>query len=136
MTGIEPGTSPLAFDTASLPTGLGTQLEPRYLLGTGIFSEFATGQTDVFTFTPTGAALSYLTTEIDSGGRIRLIVAPDDANVAATYAGFSNTSIAGPMLTISSPATVPEPSTILLQVGPLIALVFARRRFGNFGCLD
>jgi hypothetical protein len=131
-TDIEPGTSPLAFQANSLPTGLGTQLDPKYLLGTGMFTEVANGQIDVFTFTPTGAALSYLETQIDSAGKIRLIVAPDDANVAATYAGFSNTDFAGPMLTISSPASVPEPSTILLQVGPLIAVVFARRRIRNF----
>ena len=135
-TGIEPGTSPLAFQGTSLPTGLGTQLDPKYLLGTGMFTEVANGHADVFAFTPTGAALAYLTAEIDSSGKIRLIVAPDDANVAATYAGFSNTSVAGPMLTISSPLSVPEPSTVLLLVGPLIALVFACRRIRNFGCLD
>jgi hypothetical protein len=101
-----------------------------------MFTEVANGHTDVFTFTPTGAALAYLTAEIDSAGKIRLIVAPDDANVAATYAGFSNTSVAGPMLTISSPLSVPEPSTVLLLVGPLIALVFACGRIQNFGCLD
>jgi len=131
-TNIDPGTSPLAFDTASLPTGLGTQLDTKYLLGTGTFTEVANGHTDLFTFTPTGAALSYLTTEIDSAGTIRLIVAPDDANVSATYAGFSNTSVTGPELTISSPATVPEPSTMALQAGLLIAVVYARRRMGMF----
>jgi len=133
---IEPGPSPLAFDSSSLPTGLGTQLDPKYLLGIGMFTQVTSGQTDVFTFTPTGAALSYLTTEIDSAGPIRLIVAPDDANVAATYAGFSNTDFAGPMLTISSPASVPEPSTFLLLLGSLVALVFAYRRTRNFDCPD
>jgi hypothetical protein len=131
-TGIEPGTSPLAFQATSLPTGLGTQLDTKYLLGTGTFTEVANGHIDVFTFTPTGAALSYLTTQIDSAGKIRLIVAPDDANVAATYAGFSNTDTAGPVLRISSPVNVPEPSTILLEVGPMIAIVCARRRIRNF----
>jgi hypothetical protein len=100
-----------------------------------MFTEVAIGHTDVFSFTPTGATLSYLTTEIDSAGKIRLIVAPNDTNVAATYAGFSNTSVAGAVLTISSPAIVPEPCTILLQFGPLIAVVFARRHARNFGCL-
>jgi hypothetical protein len=124
-TSIDPGTSPLAFDASAsdLPTGLGSQLNTKYLLGSGTFTEVANGHQDIFSFTPTGAALSYLMTEIDAAGKVRLIIAPNDASVAATYAGFSNTNFHGPELTIT-----PEPSTLALEVGLLFAMGCARRR--------
>jgi len=57
-TNIDPGTSPLAFDTNSLTTGLGAQLDTKYLLSTGTFTEVANGHIELFTFTPSGAARS------------------------------------------------------------------------------
>ncbi|MBV9744435.1 MAG: hypothetical protein JO099_11775 [Acidobacteriia bacterium] len=113
--------SPLIFNSASLPTGLDSQLSQRYLLGTGTFAEGTSGQTDVFTFSPTGAALSYLASDVGTGGLVRLIVAPGDPNVAATYAGISNLTYpnGGPELIISA---VPEPSYGWLGAGLLAAL--------------
>jgi hypothetical protein len=121
-TDIEPGTSPLHYDGTDLPTGLGTQLNTRFLLGVASFVEVADGQTDTFSFTPTGAALSYL--ETINGGKLRLIIAPDDATVATTYAGFSNDEFQGPALSI-----IPEPSThVMAGSGLMYALVHLRRR--------
>jgi len=100
MTDIEPDTSPLAFDTGDLPTGLGNQLEAKYLLGFGDFTQVSDGSMDTFSFTPTDEALSYLMNEISTTGLIRVIVASADPTVAATYAGFSNTEFQGPALTL------------------------------------
>ena len=45
-----------------------------------------------------GAVAAYLTTQVQSHGDIRLVVAPDNATVAATYAGATNTTIAAEAL--------------------------------------
>jgi hypothetical protein len=128
-TSLQPGTSPLSFNASALPAGLGSQLATTYLLGTGIFTEVADGHADVFSFTPTGAALAYLTTEIDTAGVIRLIMAPGDGTVSATYAGFSNTtpSTPGPELTLSG-VGIPEPSTLVLGAVGLLVVVQRRKR--------
>src|SRR6202011_1757423 len=59
-TSIDAGTSPLFYDAANLPTGLGSQLGTNYLLGLGTFMPVSTGTQDRFSFSPSGAALSYL----------------------------------------------------------------------------
>jgi hypothetical protein len=100
-TDIEPDTSPLAFDPTDVPTGLASQLDTKYLLGCGTFTQAADGTMDTFSFTPTDDALTYLINEISTTGYIRMIVAPFDPTVAATYAGFSNTEFQGPALTLT-----------------------------------
>jgi hypothetical protein len=122
-TNIDAGTSPLFFDNTGLPGGIGSQLTTKYLLGTGNFTVTSTGMQDTFRFFPSGPALTYLTGQITSNGRIRLIIAPNDASVAATYAGFASTSPLGPQLDI---LFVPEPSTLLLAPAALLLLVAAR----------
>jgi hypothetical protein len=106
-TSIDAGTSPLFYDNSALPTGLGMQLSPTYFLGTGVFTEVADGTVDSFTFTPDVATTAYLNSQVSIGGPIRVIVAPGDPTVAATYSGFTNTEFAGPQLSFT---TVPEPS--------------------------
>jgi hypothetical protein len=131
-TSIEPTTSPLHYDVANLPTGLGSQLNTKFLLGVAPFMEVADGQTDTFSFIPTGAALSYLATI--NGGKLRLLIAPDDPTVAATYAGFSNAEFQGPAVSI-----VAEPSTLTLGTsGLMFALGYLRRRarFRNQSAAD
>jgi hypothetical protein len=108
-TSIDAGTSPLAFNSVDLPTGLDGRLATRFLLGTGSCTEVADGFAASFRFVPTGAALAYLSTDIGSAGPIRLIIPPADALVAATFAGFANTEIQGPDLTIASRAGAVDP---------------------------
>lgn len=120
-TNIEPSISPLAFSAANAPTGLGTQLTPIFLLGTGSFTQVSDGTLDSFSFSPNPTAVTYLDSQVAVGGRIRLVIAPGDSTVAATYAGFNNTGFSGPQLTLAIP--VPEPATL---GGVLLAfLVFA-----------
>jgi hypothetical protein len=129
VTDIQPTTSPLKFQSGSLPDGLGTQLTPAYLLGSGTFNttgNINNGQVDSFTFTLSGAEQTYLTNQINAGGDIRLIVTPGDPNVVATYAGFSNTTFNGPSLTVATTA-VPEPSSILILLAGLSLLAAAVR---------
>ncbi len=46
---------------------------------------------DIFSFSPSATVASCLSSQISTGGRIRVVIAPGDPTVAATYAGFSNT---------------------------------------------
>jgi hypothetical protein len=132
-TNIDAGTSPLVYNSADLPTGLDSQLNTRYLLGSAMFTEVSTGTLDMFNFSPSGAALTYLLNQVNVvHGPIRLIVAPGDATVAATYSGFSNTSTAGPELTLeNASAAVPEPGTLIFVISGLAILfgyAYAHRR--------
>jgi hypothetical protein len=123
-TNIDAGTSPLFYDSSAAPTGLGTQLSPTHFLGGGVFTQAADGTVDSFTFTLDAATMAYLDGQIGSGHPIRLIVAPGDAAVAATYAGFSNTEFSGPQLSL---AAVPEPSMFGSVAFVLLLVVGATR---------
>ncbi len=127
---IDPGSSPLRYQSSAAPSGLGAQLATTYLLGTGNFTEVADGAADLFSFTPSGAALSYLTTQVNTAGLVRLILAPNDPTVAATYAGFSNTTIPGPLLSFTAATPVPEPATLsfgVVGLGLLAAFSYMRQ---------
>jgi len=108
-TDIEPIGSPLIYSAADAPTGLGGQLSPIFLLGAGSFTQVSDGTKDTFSFSPSAAVIAYIDSQVAAGGRLRLVIAPGDATVAATYAGFSNTEFAGPQLTLVT--AVPEPGT-------------------------
>jgi hypothetical protein len=123
-TGIEPVTSPLAYNAASLPTGLGTQLSPLFSLGTANFTQVSDGTVDAFTFSLSPAAATYLKGQLMAGGRIRLVIAPNDPTVAATYAGFSNTEFSGPQLTL----VTPEPGTLGLACLAFLMVCGRRKR--------
>jgi len=131
---IDPGSSPFRYQSSATPTGLGSQLATTYLLGTGNFTQVADGTADLFSFTPSGAALSYLTTQVNTAGLVRLILVPNDAAVAATYAGFSNTTSPGPLLSFTAATAVPEPVTLsfgaigLGSLGVLAALAHRRKQ--------
>jgi hypothetical protein len=109
-TGIEPVTSPLAYSSVDLPTGLGTQLSTLVLLGTGSFTQVSDGTVNAFPLSLSPAAASYLSGQLLAGGLIRLVIAPGDSTVAATYTGFSNTEFSGPELALVTP--IPEPGTL------------------------
>ena len=125
-TNIEPGTSPLIYNAADPPTGVGTQLSLLLLLGTGTFTQVTSGTIDSFSFSPNAAVTSYLSSQLSTGGPIRLVIAPGDATVAATYAGFSNSEFGGPELLLATPA--PEPGTLVGTTIVLLIFVIGRAR--------
>jgi hypothetical protein len=68
--------------------------------------------------------LTALLNAINTHGTLRLVVTPDAATTAATWAGFTNTSFAAP--TIAFFAVVPEPASIVLLGLGSVALVGRR----------
>jgi hypothetical protein len=130
--------SPLTFQSTSSPTGLGTQLNDALgnSLGTKFeFVEVANGHQGHLNLLPfvsglSAPAQSFLLNALDNGSDIRLVVAPEDAKVAATWAGVNNTSAPGnnppPILTATA---VPEPSSVILMgLGIAAAALGLRRR--------
>jgi len=130
-TSIESTNTALKFDSTKLPGGIGTQLSTLYDLGTGVFS--ATGNTgsgtvDSYTLNLTGAAKSYLISQLNTtGATLRFVITPDTNTTAATWAGYSNTTYDGPTLKLDA-GVVPEPATILGLVLGAGALISRRRR--------
>jgi hypothetical protein len=114
---IDPGGSPLQFPSPA-PT-------LSYPLGLGTFTEVANGQVDDFTFALTGGLKTYVNNQITSGGQIRIVIDPNDPNVAATYAGatFNPTSSRPELILSSAAATAPEPATILSFVLGFVGLL-------------
>jgi hypothetical protein len=74
------------FDLAGLD-GLGGLVKEKSALGSGEFKPRATGDSDTFTLTLNEAAAGYLRARAAKGEAIRLILVPDDEDVAATYFG-------------------------------------------------
>lgn len=93
-----------------------------YLLGSGNFTPVGAGSQTIIPLTFNGAANALLTSAIQSGGNIRLIVAPGDANVAFTGAGQGNFDGAAPTIDFT---VVPEPASLMLIA--LAALAIRRR---------
>ena len=137
------GASPLKYNPASFLTGTSqgqgvdtTQFASGagfYLLGTGSYSKTTVGSPFTYTFSPTGAAETYLTSQVNANGALRFLVAADADAVAATYAGATNSTVTSrPQLSIAVTNTVasaPEPSgTVALLAGALTLGVLATRR--------
>jgi hypothetical protein len=99
---IQPDTSPLVYDASDNPDGLATQLQSRFALGSGTFTQVINGTVDSYSFGLGDEAQAYLVAQINAGGKVRIIISPAEAAVAATYAGFSNTDFAGPQLTVDA----------------------------------
>ncbi|WP_353566840.1 PEP-CTERM sorting domain-containing protein [Haloferula sargassicola] len=126
LSNIESGTSPLAFDGSDPGTDTDAGDGDLVLipLGTVSFTQTATGDVDVFNLALSPLAEAELLTRLNTSDTIRVVFGTGDATVAATYAGYSNTTYDGPTLTLTY---VPEPSTGLLAAGAL-GLLFLRKR--------
>jgi len=128
--------NPVLLGAGTFTAGTGT-----IVTGTGAPTAAGSGTLDTYTFNLSGTAQSTISGAVNAGTPVRIIVRPNDAVVAATYAGFSvfsTTDVSGwtpspynsvstwrPQLTINANA-VPEPASIaVLTLG---ALGFLRRR--------
>ncbi|MDW8104475.1 MAG: carboxypeptidase regulatory-like domain-containing protein [Armatimonadota bacterium] len=109
---IEPGTSPLRWNTGLLPDGVDTQLLPVYLLGTGVYTRTAANTEFVYPLTVPAEAKAYLLSRINAGATIRLVVTPAEDTVAATYAGYNNATIRPPRLEMT---LIPRPSRFSIR---------------------
>jgi hypothetical protein len=81
-----PGAPALKFDAATAD-GLAGQLKPRYPLGSGTFRKIKAGESIAYALTPSEEAEKVLRERINAGGRLRLLIVPDDDDVAATFFG-------------------------------------------------
>ena len=66
---------------------VGTQFGTLYSLGTGTYTETATGDIDTFTFSLGPGGEAFAVAQINSGGLLRVIGTPADVGVQATYSG-------------------------------------------------
>ncbi len=135
--GIQPGTSPLAYS----PPGYGTfqdelqgELTMDYLFGLfpiDVFQQFypiSTGFTDTYSFLFAPWQQTALTNRLNSGSTIRMVIAPADPFVEATWAGFSHSSLDGPTLELDV-VYVPEPTSHLLLVCGCAVGIAAKRQW-------
>ena len=114
-TSITAGSSPLVYQTANAPEGLGTQLGTTpFLLGAGTFSansgSTGSGTVDTYSFTLNTSAQTYLLSQLNAtGSTVRLVVTPTDATGASTWAGSTNSNAASrPQLSLN--VTLDQPS--------------------------
>lgn len=112
--------------------GVGAQLGTLHFLGSGSFTTTGSGnsgQVDTYTFTGfSGAVESYILGQLNGGQGFRLVVTPGTDGVAATWAGVTNSSFAGPTLAFNV-TPVPEPASILgISAAGLGVAGWVRRR--------
>ena len=97
----------------------------------GYFSEVATGTLDSYALYHAGQANSAggnaLAADLLADNTVTLALVGSDPSVAATYAGYTNFTYAGPTLVVNV-AAVPEPETYALLLAGLGLVGFAARR--------
>jgi hypothetical protein len=76
----------LTFDLSGID-GMGAKIPSKTQVGSGAFKMAETGKADSFTLTLDAAARDFVKDRAAKGEPIRIIVAPDDETVAATYLG-------------------------------------------------
>jgi hypothetical protein len=84
--------SDLKFDPKHAD-GLGDQIKNPHLLGVADFKMVETGRADRFAFALNDGDRTLLQTVIKDGAEIRIVVVPDDDEVAATYFGVGQEEI-------------------------------------------
>ena len=100
-------------------------------LGSATFTPTAAGTATTVQLNFAGSTLSTLLSAINSGGLLRLGVAPGNASVAATFAGLGNNSGPPPTLAFNTITAnpIPEPTSVaLLGIGALGLGVVSRSR--------
>ncbi|HVT12885.1 MAG TPA: PEP-CTERM sorting domain-containing protein [Fimbriimonadaceae bacterium] len=147
-TNLHSGSTPNFADGASefspllLGDGMFTQGATTPVTGTGAPTALGSGTIDTYTFNLSGATQTAVSDALNGGSTIRLIITPNDATVAATYAGFSVYSTANtsdwtppyndpntwrPQLTIDA-SPVPEPATLAIVGLGVLGLMRRRPR--------
>ncbi len=133
--------SPLRYPLdAPFPVG-STQFSDLYLLETYAFQEVSSGTVEEHPLYPFVSGLPTfsvlppvhpLAEDILTDDTVTLVMKETTAGVAATYAGYNNSTYAGPTLVILA-APVPEPETYALLGAGLLLLLGARavRRGGR-----
>jgi methionine-rich copper-binding protein CopC len=132
----------LHFDTTDPTEGLNGQLGAKHLLGSFTFdsAQVTTTFTDVTLTTLDPAGVNLLKTALNSGAKFRIVMTPEDATVAATYAGTSFGTVDGvsnayqaPRLSINytkgtldnGPPTVTDSSFLFASHPPKFTLTFS-----------
>jgi len=119
--------SPLTYDNVAIHF---TDLQS--LLGY-TFTEVSSGTVERHTLfdrsLSQGAGALALLGDVGADNRVTLLLREAETSVAATYAGFNNSTHAGPTLDISVSA-VPEPETYAMLLAGLGLIGFAARRRG------
>lgn len=97
------------------------------VIGSGTFTEVASGTVDTYTLDFTGMLESLLVDAINSGSSFSIILATSDSDAAVTYAGIENNDY--PNQIDLSITAIPEPSTYALLAGlAAVGLILLRRR--------
>lgn len=126
-TSIEPGVSPFSHPFAG-------DFADAKLVKSYQFTEVSTGTLETHTLYQRGGSNSVggtaLAADVGNDHTITLALVDSAPGVAATYAGFSNSTHAGPTLVITA-APVPEPEAYVLLIAGLGLVGFARRRFSR-----
>ncbi|MGE3242497.1 MAG: hypothetical protein AB7G28_12565 [Pirellulales bacterium] len=124
---IQPGTPPAVAYQGSNDGAAAVDpvLSPLSLVGNGAYAVVANGAVDSYSLSFSGGALTSLLGAINSGTPLRLVMTADTASTAATWAGFGNSTYAGPTLELT---TVPEPSAALLGCIGLVGLLVCGKR--------
>jgi len=128
---IQPGATPEVMYQSpnNGAASVDPDLSPLTLVGSGTYNVVANGTVDSYALTFSGAGLTSLLNALNNDTTLRLVVTPDAATTAATYAGFTNNTFAGPTLVIDA-AVIPEPASVFL-VG--LGAILCGGRIARFG---
>jgi hypothetical protein len=101
---IQPGASPLAFDGVDPGTATDVLEGDLSLLALGggpfTYTVGASGDVDNYAFVLDAATEAELVNRLNNAKPIRIVIGTGQVNVAATWAGYTNTTYAGPTLNL------------------------------------